>query len=187
MSTLSSGKDNDDADQENLLSRSPKNQKQTNSQLILFAGIISCLMYSTCSIIMVLANKAISLTFEDKSRLPQYSIILFQCLLATILVELAKYFKVVDYPSFDIQTAKSWMPLNLLFIGMLLTGFFALVHVSGILFRTNLNLLSIRKMFLPFIICIIYIYAAAVPMVTIFKNLTNLVTVFGDWYLFGER
>jgi GDP-mannose transporter len=23
-------------------------------------------------------------------------------------------------------------------------------------------------------------------MVTIFKNVTNLVTVFGDWYLFGE-
>eukprot|EP01035_Chromulina_nebulosa_P025097 gene25097-32730_t len=27
----------------------------------------------------------------------------------------------------------------------------------------------------------------SVPMVTIFKNLSNLVTVFGDWYLFGEK
>lgn len=134
MASIQAGKDDDDADQENLLTpTTPKTPRQTKSQFILFAGIISCIMYSCCSIIMVLSNKAISITFEDKSRLPQYSIILFQCLIATTLVELAKFFKVVDYPSFDIQTAKSWLPLNLLFIGMLLTGFFALVYVSGIL------------------------------------------------------
>ena len=47
-----------------------------------------------------------------------------------------------------------WLPVNLLFCAMLMTGF-----------------LSLK--------------ALAVPMVTIFKNLTNVVILAGDWYFHG--
>jgi GDP-mannose transporter len=120
-------------------------------------GIAACALYTFCSVTMVLSNKAISTSVdvEDKNRLPQMSIVMFQCLFAVVLVEFAKFWKVVEYGNFELKTAKQWLPLNVLFVGMLCTGFMSLVYVS-------------------------------VPMVTIFKNITNLFTVFGDWYIFGE-
>lgn len=118
-------------------------------------AILSCLLYSFCSIAMVITNKIISASVKDKTLLPQYSIIMFQCLLATIFVRIAKYMGWVEFANFDMNMAKEWLPLNILFIGMLCTSFFSLVYVS-------------------------------VPMVTIFKNMTNLLTVFGDWYFFDE-
>ena len=123
-----------------------------------WAGVLSCSMYTFCSVAMVLSNKAISTALPESSRkqLPQLTVILFQCVVAVILVETAKILKLVEYPAFSFKTAKSWLPLNLLFIGMLVTGFLSLVYVS-------------------------------VPIVTVFKNLTNLVTVSGDAYLYGER
>jgi hypothetical protein len=122
------------------------------------SGLLSSMMYTFCSVAMVLSNKAISTTLNDVSRekMPQLSVILFQCLVAVVFVEGAKFFKIVDYPAFSMKTAKAWLPLNLLFIGMLVTGFLSLVYVS-------------------------------VPIVTVFKNLSNLVTVTGDCYIFGER
>ncbi len=52
------------------------------------------------------------------------------------------------------NVAMDWLPVNLLFCAMLMTGF-----------------LSLK--------------ALAVPMVTIFKNLTNVVILAGDWYFHG--
>ncbi len=143
-------------DQETLLPITSLPRESYKSKHNLFASVFSCVLYSVCSVSMVLTNKVISTSVADKAHLPQYSIILFQCLLATIFVEAAKYFNFVEYAPFNMNIAKAWLPLNFLFIGMLCTGFFSLVYVS-------------------------------VPMVTIFKNLTNLVTVFGDWYLFHEK
>ena len=128
---------------------------RSKSKFTMFAGILSCLMYSVCSVSMVLTNKIISTSMTDHSKLPQYSIILFQCVVATVFVEMARICNIVEYAPFNFKTAKAWLPLNFLFIGMLCTGFFALMYVS-------------------------------VPMVTIFKNLTNLGTVFGDWLIFDE-
>ena len=63
--------------------------------------------------------------------------------------------KWVEYPSFDLTTAKQWAPVNMVFCMMLFTGMAALQCNS-------------------------------VPMVTIFKNVTNIATTFGDWYFFGS-
>ena len=121
-------------------------------------GVLSICMYVICSVGMVLANKAISgyMDPEVKMRIPQISIINFQCFVAVMLVEFAKWRKWVEYDDFDAKTAKAWLPLNILFIGMLLTGFLSLVHNN-------------------------------VPMVTVFKNLTNVLTVGGDALFYGEN
>ena len=55
---------------------------------------------------------------------------------------------------FNSDVAMDWLPVNMLFCAMLMTGF-----------------LSLK--------------ALAVPMVTIFKNLTNVVILTGDWYFHG--
>ena len=134
------------------------NNKQALPLVSTFTSVISCVFYTLCSVSMVLLNKAISadMTIEMRHRLPDFAIVLYQCLIAVILVEFARLVGWVEYPLFNFRTAKSWLPLNLLFVGMLCSGFISLVYVS-------------------------------VPMVTIFKNLSNLITVFGDWYLFGEK
>jgi GDP-mannose transporter len=90
---------------------------------------LSVLMYVCCSVGMVLTNKCISVSLDPavRDRMPQISVIAFQCFIAVVLVEIAKWYKFVDYPAFDMNTAKSWLPLNLLFVSMLCTGFLSLV------------------------------------------------------------
>ena len=119
--------------------------------------IMAICSYVICSVAMVLTNKAISVSLDPvvRERMPQISVIAFQCFVAVVLVEIAKYRKMVEYPEFDWTTAKSWMPLNILFVLMLCTGFLSLVYNN-------------------------------VPMVTVCKNLTNLVTIAGDFWFFGE-
>ena len=145
----------------------PSNVKESNlsttkphekEEYTLLSQFLSCLLYTGCSIGMVLVNKAIPMTIDEEYRhkLPQISIIMFQCIIAVLLVEGARIFGIIDYPGLEWSIVKQWIPLNLIFIAMLFSGFLSLVYIS-------------------------------VPMVTIFKNITNLFTVFGDWYLFGER
>ena len=121
-------------------------------------AVSSCIFYSISSVAMVLLNKAIPMSVPGalRTQIPQLSIILFQCSVAVVLSEFARFMKWIDYSDFSLNVARQWLPVNILFIGMLISGFLSIVYVS-------------------------------VPMVTIFKNLTNLVTIFGDYYLFGER
>lgn len=123
-----------------------------------FAAIASCALYSLCSVAMVLTNKGISSSVPAHIRgdLPKLTIIMVQCLIAIVFVEIARLAKFIDYPSFNWTHAKSMLPLNIIFIGMLFSGFLSLVYVS-------------------------------VPIVTVFKNLTNIATVAGDWYFFKEK
>ena len=94
---------------------------------------------------MVIANKAVAVVLHEEVRekLPRFSIILFQCILAVVLVEAAKRLKIVEYPDFDVKVAKQWFPLNLLFIGMLCTGFLSLVYVSVPIVTVFKNLASL--------------------------------------------
>ena len=121
-------------------------------------GFLSCLFYTVCSVSTVIANKYISfgMPIEVKENIPDMMVILIQCFIAVVMVEFARYMKWVDYAPMNIETAKSWLPVNILFIGMLCSSFICFIYVS-------------------------------VPMITIFKNLTNLVTVAGDWYFFNEK
>ena len=119
--------------------------------------VMAVCSYVLCSVSMVLTNKAISVSLDPvvRERMPQISVIAFQCFVAVVFVEIAKYRKMVEYPDFDWAVAKAWLPLNILFVLMLCTGFLSLVHNN-------------------------------VPMVTVCKNLTNLVTIAGDFWFFGE-
>mmetsp|Transcript_31676 Transcript_31676/g.76707 ORF Transcript_31676/g.76707 Transcript_31676/m.76707 type:complete len:377 (-) Transcript_31676:349-1479(-) len=116
----------------------------------------ACAFYSFCSVSMVLANKSLASSYNhliegDLNIL----LVVFQAIVAVIAVELCKALKWVEYPSFSMETAKEWAPVNICFCAMLFTGMASLQYNS-------------------------------VPMVTVFKNLTNIVTCAGDWWFFGN-
>lgn len=112
-------------------------------------------MYGFCSVGMVLVNKSLSSSynryFENDINI---LLVVFQAITAVISVQLSKMAGFVNYPSFNINTAKQWAPVNVLFCLMLFTGMASLKHNS-------------------------------VPMVTVFKNVTNIFTTAGDNIFFG--
>ncbi len=121
-------------------------------------AVLSSMLYTFCSVGMVLANKFIpfSLPLEVRDEIPSVLVVWFQCLVALVLVSIAKYYKLVEYPDFDWEIVKAWLPLNIFFIAMLVTGFMSLFYCS-------------------------------VPIVTVFKNLTNIITIYGDKYFFDQK
>ena len=82
-------------------------------------------------------------------------LVVFQAIVAVACVEICKYAKWVEYPDFNLRTARLWAPVNILFCLMLFTGMMSLQYNS-------------------------------VPMVTIFKNVTNILVTVGDYYCFGQ-
>jgi len=112
------------------------------------SGLMACLAYSTCSISMVLSNKALAATFPINIPI---MLVVFQCVAAVILVEGARKFGVVSYRDFELEMALKWLPVNVCFVAMLMTSFMSFKYLN-------------------------------VPMITVFKNLTNVIIVVGDWY-----
>ena len=80
-------------------------------------------------------------------------IVVCQAVVAVACVELCKRLRWVEYPNFNMHTARLWAPVNVLFCFMLFSGMAALEHNS-------------------------------VPMVTIYKNITNIIVTAGDYYIF---
>jgi GDP-mannose transporter len=82
-------------------------------------------------------------------------LVVIQAIVAVVCVEFCKHMGWVEYPSFSLDTAKQWAPVNLFFCAMLFTGMASLM--------TN-----------------------SVPMVTVFKNISNIMTTTGDYLWFGN-
>lgn len=140
--------------EEGLLSKSEQQQHSSSeaSTKALVSASLSCVMYVSCSTIMVLANKWLSSTVKIEAHV---SLLLMQNGVATAAVALCKSSGLVNYARFDVRIAKQWIPVNLCFVAMLLTSFVAMRYLS-------------------------------VPMITIFKQLANLVTATGEYYIFGK-
>jgi GDP-mannose transporter len=82
-------------------------------------------------------------------------LVVAQAVVAVVAVEFCKKMKWVEYPAFDMRTARLWAPVNLFFCAMLFTGMASLQYNN-------------------------------VPMVTVFKNITNILVAAGDKYYFGS-
>lgn len=120
-------------------------------------SIMASLMYSGCSVGMVLVNKSLASSYNNLINGDlNILLVVFQAVAAVICVQFSKYVGWVTYPKFNIRTAQQWAPVNILFCGMLFTGMASLQHNS-------------------------------VPMVTIFKNMTNILTTVGDRIFYGTR
>ena len=81
-------------------------------------------------------------------------LVVFQAITAVVCAEVCKKLGFIEYPKFDVKTAKQWAPVNIIFCLMLFTGMASLKHNN-------------------------------VPMVTVFKNVTNIFITAGESYFFG--
>jgi len=130
----------------------------------------SCLAYAGCSIAMVLANKS------SGAEAPSQSIsvlpIVSQNVCCIVLLEGLRAMRVVSYDRISLETlfsssvaveGKAEKTKNLLLV-LQLSSYFVAMVLSGFMCLKCLN----------------------VPMVTIFKNATNLLIVFGEWKLYAE-
>eukprot|EP01065_Artemidia_motanka_P039160 TRINITY_DN48011_c0_g1_i1.p2 TRINITY_DN48011_c0_g1~~TRINITY_DN48011_c0_g1_i1.p2 ORF type:complete len:347 (+),score=122.12 TRINITY_DN48011_c0_g1_i1:101-1141(+) len=104
--------------------------------------LCSVLAYSSCSISMVILNK---LVVDRHGLFYPAAIVFFQALSAVVLVVALRLLRWVDYPAPDRQTVLRWLPLTLLFVGMLGTSLLGLrtMSVSISLLIKNLALILI--------------------------------------------
>lgn len=117
--------------------------------------VTACTMYSACSVGMVLVNKSLASSYNHliDGNL-NVLLVVFQSITAVICAQFCKRMGWIEYPPFNMRTARQWAPVNILFCFMLFTGMASLQHNT-------------------------------VPLVTVFKNVTNIFISAGEFYLFG--
>ncbi|KAL7696109.1 lipophosphoglycan biosynthetic protein (lpg2) (LPG2) [Lotmaria passim] len=99
----------------------------TSRSLVMMEGILSVIVYSCCSISMILVNKLIMNRY--KMNYPN-GILVLQTGGALVLIVAAKAARLVDYPAFSIEVTRKWLPLTLMFVSMLLTSMLSLSTMS---------------------------------------------------------
>ncbi|KMZ68794.1 GDP-mannose transporter [Zostera marina] len=114
----------------------------------LLSGLSYCL--SSCS--MILVNKFVLSVFDFNAGI---FLMLFQNLVSVIVISAASYFKFISVEPLTWRLIMVWLPVNVIFVFMLITSMFSLTYIN-------------------------------VAMVTVLKNVTNVITALGETYLFNK-
>ncbi|KAG0546867.1 hypothetical protein BDA96_01G030700 [Sorghum bicolor] len=114
----------------------------------LLSGICYCI--ASCS--MILLNKVVLSGYNFDAGI---SLMLYQNFISVVILLLLELFHVISTEELTWKLIKVWIPVNLIFIGMLLTGMYSLKYIN-------------------------------VAMVTILKNMTNIITAIGEIYIFRK-
>ena len=122
--------------------------------------IVSCLCYCFCSLTMVLANKALASSYKADIG---FLTILFQAVLAVVFLEIFHCYGISKLDLDPVTGSKFDMKLAKKWFPV--NCFFVSMLFTGYMSLKYLN----------------------VPMVTIFKNLTNVVILFGEWIFQGTK
>ncbi|XP_016577707.2 GDP-mannose transporter GONST2 isoform X4 [Capsicum annuum] len=115
----------------------------------LLSGTAYCL--SSCCMIML--NKVVLSSYSFNAGI---SLMFYQNLISTLIVGILGFFGAVTVEKLNWKLVKVWIPVNLIFIGMLVSGMYSLKYIN-------------------------------IAMVTILKNVTNILTAIGELYIFGKR
>ncbi|KAM1855886.1 hypothetical protein EV1_006151 [Malus domestica] len=115
----------------------------------LLSGTAYCI--SSCS--MILLNKVVLSGYNFNAGV---SLMFYQNLISTIIVVLLGLSGVVTVEKLNWKLVRVWIPVNVIFIGMLVSGMYSLKYVN-------------------------------IAMVTILKNVTNILTALGELYLFWKH
>jgi GDP-mannose transporter len=115
--------------------------------------VASGLSFCVTSAAMTLLNKAVLSSFHFTA---PTTLLCFQCTISLLLVVLASFAGYGQLPSINLRLLWLWLPVNILFVGMVWTSFYALRNLG-------------------------------VAMVTVLKNLTNFLVIFGDLLIFNKR
>mmetsp|Transcript_6321 Transcript_6321/g.13954 ORF Transcript_6321/g.13954 Transcript_6321/m.13954 type:complete len:367 (-) Transcript_6321:835-1935(-) len=114
--------------------------------------LLSGLLYISTSASLILLNKHALASFQFHC---PNALLLLHCLLAVFLVKMFEVVGWIKLEPLKWSIIKIWFPVNLLFVGMIVTSFFSLKLIG-------------------------------VAMFTLLKNLSNFITIIGDWYFFGR-
>lgn len=148
---------NDSGDRAGDVEQAPKqfSQKPADRPKTLYGlpvSLVAGFFYVIASMSMVLTNKHALSSFEF--RCPN-ALLLFQCIVAVSLVKISSLLGYCQLEPISWKIVKVWFPVNLVFVGMIWTSFYALQNMG-------------------------------VAMVTVLKNLTNIITICGDYVFFGR-
>ncbi|XP_072965438.1 GDP-mannose transporter GONST1 isoform X1 [Typha angustifolia] len=141
---LEDGKLSKDRDR---ISRCYKPVKIHNQALL--SGLAYCI--SSCS--MILVNKFVLSGYDFNAGI---SLMLYQNFVSVIIVSILSLLGIITKEPLTWKLIKVWLPVNVIFVGMLITSMFSLKYIN-------------------------------VAMVTVLKNVTNVITAFGEMYLFMKH
>ncbi|KAL6223185.1 hypothetical protein ACLB2K_006574 [Fragaria x ananassa] len=127
--------------------RSNKVVKLQNQALL--SGLAYCI--SSCS--MILVNKFVLSSYDFNAGI---SLMLYQNFISVIIVSTLSLLRVISTEPLTWRLVKVWLPVNVIFVGMLITSMFSLKYIN-------------------------------VAMVTVLKNVTNVITAVGEMYLFQKH
>uniref|UniRef100_A0A0E0KKY8 Uncharacterized protein n=1 Tax=Oryza punctata TaxID=4537 RepID=A0A0E0KKY8_ORYPU len=114
----------------------------------LLSGISYCI--ASCS--MILLNKVVLSSYNFNAGI---SLMLYQNLISVTILLVLELFGVISTEKLTWKLIKVWIPVNIIFVGMLVTGMYSLKYIN-------------------------------VAMVTILKNMTNILTAIGEIYIFRK-
>ncbi|KAK6935747.1 Sugar phosphate transporter domain [Dillenia turbinata] len=115
----------------------------------LLSGAAYCI--SSCS--MMLLNKVVLSSYNFNAGI---SLMFYQNLICTVVVLILGFTGAVSLERLNWKLIRIWVPVNLIFVGMLATGMFSLKYIN-------------------------------IAMVTILKNMTNILTAIGEVYIFRRH
>lgn len=115
----------------------------------LLSGFAYCI--SSCS--MILVNKYVLSGYDFNAGI---SLMLYQNLVSVVIVSVLSMLGVVSTEPLTWRLIRVWLPVNAIFVGMLVTSIFSLKYIN-------------------------------VAMVTVLKNVTNVLTAIGETYLFNKH
>eukprot|EP00271_Cylindrocystis_brebissonii_P018926 TRINITY_DN5527_c0_g1_i1.p1 TRINITY_DN5527_c0_g1~~TRINITY_DN5527_c0_g1_i1.p1 ORF type:complete len:406 (-),score=108.33 TRINITY_DN5527_c0_g1_i1:633-1850(-) len=90
-------------------------------------GLLSGLAYCVSSCAMILLNKLVLSTFKWEA---QISLMLYQNLVSVLVVLFLSRTGVIITEQITWRLVRIWMPVNLIFVGMLITSFYSLQHMQ---------------------------------------------------------
>ncbi|MCL7042032.1 hypothetical protein MKW94_019343 [Papaver nudicaule] len=140
---LEAGTDDKEKDKQ---TRSIKLVKDQNQALL--SGLAYCI--SSCS--MILINKCVLSSYDFNAGI---SLMLYQNLVSVVIVSTLSFFGLISTEPLTWKLVRVWLPVNFIFVGMLITSLFSLKYIN-------------------------------VAMVTVLKNVTNVITALGEMYLFKK-
>ncbi|RZC44194.1 hypothetical protein C5167_037146 [Papaver somniferum] len=140
---LEAGADDKERDKQ---TRSIKLVKDPNQALL--SGLAYCI--SSCS--MILINKYVLSSYDFNAGI---SLMLYQNLVSVVIVSTLSFFGLISTEPLTWKLVRVWLPVNFIFVGMLITSLFSLKYIN-------------------------------VAMVTVLKNVTNVITALGEMYLFKK-
>ncbi|KAJ3681960.1 hypothetical protein LUZ60_014533 [Juncus effusus] len=114
----------------------------------LLAGLAYCI--SSCS--MILLNKVVLSGYNFTAGI---SLLLYQNIICVIIIMALGLCRLISTEKFTWKLVRVWLPVNFIFLGMLVTSMYSLNYMN-------------------------------IAMVTILKNMTNILTAIGEIYLFRK-